>query len=57
MTEPYEIIPDPDSPSGESMIVRSAKYFLGDQNGFTLDIWLAKLQAKAEYFASLMDNA
>lgn len=53
MSEPYEIVPDSDSPTGESMVVRGIKYFLGDQDGFPSDIWLAKLQAKAEYFAKL----
>lgn len=53
MSEPYEIIADPDSPTGVSMIVRGEKHFLGDQDGFPLEVWSAKLQAKAEYFANI----
>lgn len=47
--EPYEIIDCPESPSGKAIVLRGKQFFLGERNGFSDEVWLAKLQAKADY--------
>ena len=51
--EPYEIIDCPESSSGKAMIVRGRTFHLGSRNGFSDEVWAEKLQAKANYFATL----
>jgi len=53
MNEPYEIVDDAASPSGKSLVVRNRNFFLGVQGSLTNEEWEAKLQAKANYFASV----
>jgi hypothetical protein len=57
MNEPYEIIESVESPSGIAIVVRGQTIPIGDRDGFSDEIWNAKLQSKANYFATVMDNA
>ena len=57
MSEPYQIIECPESPTGIAIVVRGKEIHIGDRDGFDDPTWSAKLQSKADYFASLMDNA
>jgi hypothetical protein len=57
MNEPYEIVESVESPSGIAIVVRGQTIPIGDKDGFSDEIWNAKLQSKANYFATVMDNA
>lgn len=57
MSEPYELIECAESPTGNALVVRGKVIAIGDRDGFDDPTWLAKLQSKADYFASLMDNS
>lgn len=55
MSEPYEIVTDPESPTGKSLLVRGCRYFLSDRDERVTDAeWAAKLQAKANRFAGVV---
>lgn len=54
--EPYEIIDCPESPSGKAIVLRGKQFFLGERNGFSDEVWSAKLQAKADYLAPLIKD-